>query len=127
MRQVSKKLHLGLSSTVIIIVGLIYGINPSKILPLLFDFNVDSLDLKNVFRANMGLYLGMGIYWIVGITNSNYWRSATLTNVIFMAGLAIGRIISLIVDGVSKDFTIGLALEVFFMIWGIYNLKKWNN
>jgi len=125
--RINKNLHLGVSSCAILLVGLTYGIYPTKVLPLLFDFNVESLDLKNVFRAIMGLYLGMGIYWILGITKSYYWRTATLTNVIFMGGLAFGRIISLLADGIpSISFTIGLVLEIFFMLWGIRNLKTNN-
>lgn len=119
-----KNLHLGTSSFVIIIVGLIYGINPNKILPLFFDFKVENIDLNNVFRAIMGLYLGMAIYWIIGILKPSQWRNATLINIIFMGGLAFGRILSLIIDGISVPFSKGLILELCFMIWGIYNLKN---
>ena len=119
-----KNLHLGISSFVIIIVGLIYGINPSKISPLFFDFKVESIDLNNIFRAIMGLYLGMAIYWIIGILKPSQWRNATLINIIFMGSLAFGRILSLMIDGISVPFSKGLILELCFMIWGIYNLKK---
>lgn len=94
-----KNLHLGISSIVVILVGLSYGIYPGKVLPILFDFRVETTDLNNVFRAIMGLYLGMGIFWIIEIYRSKHWQSATLTNIIFMGGLAFGRIISLMVDG----------------------------
>jgi len=120
-----KNLHLGISSIVVILVGLIYGIYPGKILPILFDFRVETIDLKNVFRAIMGLYLGMGIFWIIGIYRSKHWQSATITNIVFMGGLAFGRIISLMIDGTpSIQFTIGLVLEIFFALWGINNLKN---
>jgi len=104
-----KNLHLASTSITIIIVGLTYGIYPNKILPLFFDFKVDSTDLNNIFRAIMGLYLGMAIYWLIGIYNTNYWQSATLTSIIFMVGLAFGRIISIITAGIpSIPFTIGI-------------------
>lgn len=119
-----KNLHLGISSFIIIIMGLIYGINPSKILPLFFDVKVESIDLNNIFRAIMGLYLGMAIYWIIGIIKPNQWRNATLVNMIFMGGLAFGRIISLVIDGISIPYSKGLVLELFFMSWGIYNLNN---
>jgi len=119
----TKKLHLGLSSFIVILVGVIYGANPSEILPYVFGFEVESLELKNIFRAIMGLYLTIGLFWIVGIVKPKYWQTATLTNVIFMGGLAFGRIVSTIFDGVSPQFTVGLILELIFMVWGIYNLN----
>ena len=56
---------------------------------------------------------------------ANHWRSATLTNILFMGGLAFGRILSLLFDGISAPFTKGLILELLFTFWGIYNLKKY--
>lgn len=119
----TNKLHLGLSSLIVITVGVIYGANPSEILPYVFGFEVESLELKNIFRAIMGLYLAIGVFWIVGIVKTKYWQAATLTNIIFMGGLAFGRIVSTIFDGVSEQFTVGLVLELIFMVWGIYNLN----
>jgi len=40
-----------------------------------------------------------------------------------MGGLAAGRIVSTIFDGVSDQFIVGLVLEFIFLIWGIYLLK----
>ncbi len=120
----SIKFHLGISALIVISVGLLYGFAPSKFMPLVFNFNVESLELKNMLRAIMGLYLGFGIYWIVGIVKPSQWRTATLANVIFMGGLAFGRIISTLVDGISEQFMGGLLLELIFMVWGIWNLKN---
>ncbi len=119
----SIKFQLGISALIVIGVGLLYGFNPSKFMPLVFNFNVESLELKNMLRAIMGLYLGFGIYWVVGIVKPPQWRRATLVNVIFMGGLAFGRIISTVVDGASEQFTTGLVLEVILMVWGMWNLK----
>ncbi len=119
----TKKLHLGLSSFIVITVGIIYGANPTSILPYVFGFEVESLELKNIFRAIMGLYLAIGVFWIVGFVKPKYWHTATLANILFMGGLAFGRIVSTVFDGVSSQFTIGLVLELFFMVWGIYNLN----
>lgn len=118
-------MHLGLTSLTVIGVGLSYGISPNKVLPFFFDFKVQTIDLNNVFRAIMGLYIGFAMYWIIGIVKPEYWRNATLVSIIFMGGLAFGRIISIIVDGIpSAPFSIGTALEIIFMIWGIYNLTS---
>lgn len=119
-----KSLHLSVSASVIFVVALIYGANPAYTLPFFFDFEVNSLELKNIFRALMGLYLGFAAYWVMGILNPQHWRSATISNVIFMGGLAFGRIISTIFDGISAQYIIGLVLELGFMGWGMYNLHR---
>ena len=119
----SKNFHLGISAIIVFSVSIVYGGNPTQILPLFFDFQVTDLELKNIFRAIMGLYMGFAIYWVVGIMKPFYWKSATLSNVIFMGGLAFGRIVSTIFDGVSWQYTIGLFLEIMVMAWGILNLQ----
>ena len=126
MKTKFKNLHLGLSAVVVIVAGLLYGLVPERTLPYFFDFKVDELELQNIFRAIMGLYFGFAIYWIIGIRKSKYWEAATLSNVIFMGGLATGRLVSTIVDGVSLQWLIGLLLEFFMMAWGIYNLRMAN-
>lgn len=122
-----RNLHLGIASLIITLVGLSYGLCPSLVLPLLFDFKVKSVDLSHVFRAMMGLYLGFASYWIIGVFRINYWRGATLSNIIFMGGLAFGRIVSILVDGIpSVLFLIGTIIEILFMLWGMNNLRIWS-
>ena len=119
-----RNLHLGIGSITVCIVGLSYGISPSMVLPFLFDFKVESVDLSHVFRAMMGLYLGFATYWVIGIFKLEHWRHATLSNIVFMGGLALGRIVSIIVDGLpSVAFLIGTVVEILFMLWGVLNLK----
>ncbi|MBA6155940.1 DUF4345 domain-containing protein [Tenacibaculum sp. S7007] len=119
-----RKFHLLTSAMLIIIVALLYGGNPNRVLPLVFDFKVESLELKNIFRAIMGLYLGFAFFWALGAANNTYWKAATLSNIIFMGGLALGRLLSFVLDGISYQYVPGVILEVIFMILGIYNLKK---
>ncbi|WP_373550010.1 DUF4345 domain-containing protein [Haliscomenobacter sp.] len=119
-----RNLHLGITSITIGLVGLTYGICPSKVLPLLFTFKVESVDLNHVFRATMGLYVGFATYWMIGIFKFEHWRNATLSSVIFMGGLAFGRMISIIIDGApSIAFSLGAVAEIVLMLWGINNLK----
>ncbi|MGK0385473.1 MAG: hypothetical protein ACI849_000075 [Patiriisocius sp.] len=120
-----KNLQLGISAGIVFVVSLMYGLNPSKILPLIFDFEVQSLELKNIFRAIMGLYIAFAAYWAFGIVNPKHWKHATLSNILFMGGLAFGRLISTIFDGISTQYTMGLVLELLLMVWGIYNLKRY--
>ena len=121
-----KNLHLGTSALVVFSAAVVYGANPEGTLPLFFEFTVENLELKNIFRAIMGLYLAFAVYWVIGIKKTEHWRNATLSNVIFMGGLAFGRLLSTLLDGVSIPYTIGFSLEFLVMVWGIYNLKKDN-
>lgn len=118
-----KKLHLGISAFIVISVSFVYGGNPSSFLPYVFGFEVEAVALKNILRATMGLYIAFGCYWVYGLMKPKYWRSATISNILFMGGLAAGRVISTIFDGVSDQFMVGLVLEIIFMGWGIYLLK----
>jgi len=72
-----KNLHLASSAIIVISAGLIYGASPSNILPEIFGFEVEDLELKNIFRAIMGLYLSLGAYWIISVRKSEYWKGAT--------------------------------------------------
>lgn len=126
IRSSSRNLHLTVSILIIIPIALAYGLYPQMILPLLFDFNVDAINLVNIFRAMMGLYLGMSLIWIMGIIKSKFWITATITNITFMGGLAFGRLVSLAIDGVPGIyFLIGFIVELSLAIWGIKNLKKY--
>lgn len=120
-----KNLHLTLSAIIVISVAFVYGANPSVILPYFFDFTVENLELKNIFRAIMGMYLAFGIFWIYAVKNESYWKMATISNILFMGGLATGRFISLMLDGWSDQYGIGMMLEFLMLFWGIYNLKKY--
>jgi hypothetical protein len=121
-----KNLHLAISTMIIVVVSLTYGMVPTTTLPLLFDFKVESTDLKQVFRATMGLYIGMSALWLTGIARPLFWRTATISNIFFMMGLAVGRLISLFIDGFhSKIFLAGLALEATLAFWGLRNLNKY--
>jgi hypothetical protein len=122
----TKNLHLAISAIIITIISLVYGLFPHEILPRFFDFKVDSIDLKQIFRATMGVYLGMAVLWVIGIFKPSHWKIATISNVIFMSGLAAGRIIGLIMDGIpSISFSAGLGLELTLALWGIINLNKY--
>lgn len=120
-----KNLHLTVSAILVIVIALGYGLFPNEVLSRFFSFTVESADLKQAFRATMGLYIAMTAFWIIGIYNPAYWRGATIANILFMSGLAAGRIISFVSDGVpSLLFSIGLILELILAFWGLWNLKK---
>jgi Domain of unknown function (DUF4345) len=114
-----KRIHLILSIIIVIPVAFIYGLKPN----LCFDINITTLDEATVFKAIMGLYLAFASLWILGIFKAEYWKIATVSNMMFMFGLAFGRIISLIVDGIpSTIFVLGLIGELVLGLWGLFVL-----
>ena len=119
-----KNLHLATSAIIVFGAALFYGSSPEQLLPVLFEFSVENADLKNIFRSIMGLYLGMAVFWVYGIRVPAYWRGATLSNICFMGGLGIGRLLSFIADGYSSIYFTGMILEFGMMIWGLIMLRK---
>jgi hypothetical protein len=123
-----KNLHLLLSVIVIIPIALAYGLYPKLTLSQLFGIKVETINLTSIFRALMGLYLAVSAVWILGILKPRFWTTATVMNIVFMGGLAAGRLLSLVVDGVpSLYFLAGLLVELLFAFWGLRNLKKYKN
>jgi len=125
---IRQNLHLIISSGIVIPVAFVYGLFPKTILPQLLDFSVETTDLANVFRAIMGLYLAFASLWILGILKSDYWKAATLSQVLFMLGLALGRILSVFLDGIpSPVFYYGILGELILGIFGWYQLRKYQH
>lgn len=123
---IPKNLNLLLSGVVVIIAGVVYGGHPTYIMPELLGFEVVDLELKNMLRAVMGIYMGVGLFWILGSYKTKLWYGATLCNVLFMGGISFGRIVSTLFDGILPLFTPALILELLFFGWGLYNLKKYS-
>lgn len=115
-----KNFHLIISTSIVIPAAFIYGFRPNLVL----NVNINTIDEHNIFKTIMCLYLAFSSLWILGVYNSNYWKTATISNMIFMLGLAFGRIISTIFDGFpSNIFIIGTIGE---LILGLYALQQLN-
>jgi len=126
--MIRKNLHLIISVLIVIPAALFYGLFPNKTLPVLFDFEVQSTDLKNVFRAILGLYLAFSALWVLGILKSDFWKMATLSNFIFMIGLVSGRMLSMVLDGIpSPAFSYGIIGELILAIFALYQYRKYKN
>ncbi|WP_353777752.1 DUF4345 family protein [Winogradskyella sp. 3972H.M.0a.05] len=126
--NILENLHLIISTIIVVPVAFAYGINPASILHYYFDFEVKTIDLSNIFRAIMFLYLCIAIIWLFGILKSRFWFTATILNIAFMSGLALGRILSFILDGVpSLPFIIGLFGEMILAVFSIYQLNKYKH
>jgi predicted membrane protein len=118
------------SLLIFVAIGLIpialgYGLMPEKSMSYLFDLSVTETNLSHILRAVMGLYLALVIFWLMGAFNTQLRQAALYSLVVFMFGLAGGRILSLFVDGVPNWLlVVYLALELLFGILGLVLVRK---
>ena len=98
-------------------IALAYGLVPATTVPMLYGVEIDSINVTHIFRAVMGLYLAMVGFWFLGATRESLRFSALCSVVVFMGGLAAGRLLSLFLDGVPGALlVVYLLLEVGFAV-----------
>lgn len=97
--SVKARAFLVFCAIVLVPVALGYGAQPSLSLDALFDITVDTINLTHIMRAIMGLYLGMVTIWVWGAFQPQMTAPALVSCAVFTLGLAAGRILSLILDG----------------------------
>ena len=119
------KLFLLVGATVLVPVALSYGVDPAVILPKFMNIRVEGVDQTHIFRALMCLYLGMSTFCAIAAFTSSWRHVAVIWAVFFAFSLAIGRILSLIVDGMpSRILLLYLAVELALGIWGLAVLAR---
>ncbi len=106
-------------------IALSYGLVPQKSLRYLFDISVSDTNTIHIFRAVMCLYLALLLFWIIGVFKVQLRQSALYSLIVFMLGLAAGRILSIIIDGMPHWLMgVYLLLELSFGTLGILLVKK---
>lgn len=106
-------------------IALAYGVEPQRSLESLFEVPIQNVDGKHIFRAVMGLYLALSAFWIVGACKASLRQAALQSLVVFMAGLAAGRLLSLAMDGMpNRILLFYLALELSHGIAGLLLLGR---
>ncbi len=94
-------------------IALSYGAKPSITLDALFGIKVDTINHTHIMRAVMGLYLGMGVFWLCGAFRRSMAGPALAACAVFMLGLAAGRLLSFILDGMPHWLlVVYAALEI---------------
>ena len=105
--------------------GVSYGVMPQQSLSYLFDVSVSDTNGIHIFRAIMGLYLGFALFLILGAFSVRLRQAALYSLVVFMFGLAAGRGLSVIVDGMPHWLLFAyLLVELVFGGIGVFLLKK---
>lgn len=114
-------LHLSISILIVLSISFVYGFKPN----LFFNVEVVTTDEFTIYKAIMGIYIVFSSLWIVGIINEKYWQTATISNFLFMFGLAFGRIVSLLFDGIpSMLFLLGTIGELILGFYAFYQFKN---
>jgi hypothetical protein len=106
-------------------IALSYGVDPAGVLPKFMNLRVEGTDLTQIFRAVMCLYLGMSVFCCIAAFEPAWQRVAVVWAVIFMLSLALGRVISLAVDGVpSRVLNLYLGVELVMGLLGLWLLAR---
>ena len=111
----------------VLAVSLSYGLYPEITLKYLYDIEVNSANLANIFRAIMGLYIALSIFWVAGAFKKSLRLAALWSMTIFMTGIALGRILSIIIDGFPYPiFLFYTVIEIFSALMGYFLIKYRN-
>lgn len=102
-------------------IALGYGAMPSVSLDTLFGITVDTVNLTHIMRAVMGLYFGMVVLWLWGAFSVSMRGPALVACAVFMLGLAAGRLLSFLADGMPHwllvvYFVLEVILGLFAMV-----------
>ncbi|WP_412552236.1 DUF4345 domain-containing protein [Shimia sp. MIT1388] len=123
----SARVVLLLAALGLLPIALSYGAAPTKTVPYLLEFPVEGTNQSHVFRAIMGLYFANLLFWIVGAARQPLRRAALWSLFLFMTGLAAGRILSLLLDGLPNFLLLFyLAAELLFAALALHALRKTN-
>ncbi|WP_282124326.1 DUF4345 domain-containing protein [Algibacter mikhailovii] len=115
-----QKLTLLIAGIGLIPIALGYGLMPEQTLTALYGFDASNVNLKHIMRAIMGLYFAQSILWFLGFAYPKFRKPAIYGMVVFMLGLAGGRVLSLTIDGRVHWLLIAyLFLELFFGFLGL--------
>ena len=106
-------------------IALSYGYAPVISLNYLFEIDASPINVTHIFRAVMGLYLALALFWVLGALFKKYRLPALYSLVVFMLGLAAGRVISLVLDGMPHWLLfVYLVLELGFGLVGLKMIHK---
>ena len=119
------RFYLLLSAAGLFVIALSYGLFPTEVLPRVLDVTIEGRDLNHIFRTIMGLYLGMVILWVLGAFWTSLTRTAVIAEVTFLTGLAFGRVVSIVIDGIPSILLVIYAvLKIAMGLWCVLILKR---
>lgn len=122
---VTDKTILLFASLGLVPIALSYGVAPGRSVTYLLGFPVETTNHLHVFRAIMGLYLANAAFWIAGAVLPQLRIPALWTLLVFMTGLAAGRGLSVVLDGIPGPVLVAyLAAEIVFALAALQALRR---
>lgn len=121
-----QKAFLGVAALGLTPIALGYGAAPGASLPWLFGIDASAVNLRHIFRAVMGLYLALVVFWVLGAMREDLRIPALWSLIVFMGGLALGRALSLILDGMPHPLLVVYMLLEFgfcYVGWKLLNAR----
>lgn len=121
-----ERIFLWINALVIGAIGLAYLYDPNLLLGS-YGLSVGSIGIDNMMRATYGgLFLGLAFLLAPGALKVAQHREALLLATLIMAGLAIGRLASLLGAGVPPSGLYGLLFyeAVVALIGGLLLFQK---
>ncbi|MGH6865857.1 MAG: DUF4345 domain-containing protein [Methyloceanibacter sp.] len=114
------RLYLLVIAVGLVPIALSYGVDPASVLPRFLNITVAGTDQTQIFRALMCLYLAASLFWAIAAFKPEWQRGAVIWAVFFALSLALGRGISLIVDGpASRLLEFYLVAEIAIGLLGL--------
>ena len=119
------KLFLLFAGVFLFPVALTYGVDPAAILPKFMNITVEGTDQTHIFRALSCLYLAMSTFCIIAAFTPEWRHVAVIWAVFFAYSLAIGRLISMVIDGMPSGILLFfLAVELIVGTLGLLLLSR---
>ena len=116
-----ESIFLLLAAVGLVPVALSYGLMPQESLSYLFGIDASSVNSSHIFRAVMGLYLAMVVFWITAARLPSLTLPALWSLAVFMLGLAAGRAMSIVIDGMPHPLLlVYLLLELVIGLIALY-------
>jgi hypothetical protein len=120
-----RQIFLLIAAVGLVPIALSYGVMPQVSLQYLFGLSVSETNAIHIFRAIMGLYLALSTFWILGAYKAHLRDAALYSLIVFMFGLAFGRILSIVIEGVPHWLLlVYLFLELGFGAVGVLLARR---
>src|SRR5262249_44060798 len=104
---------------------LLYGISPTWYAATFLGITDLSPSWAHILRALTGLYLALAAFWLYAAYNDKYRDAGILTAILFAGGMAIGRCVSLILDGQpAPALLLYLAAELGVVLVGFWVFRR---
>ena len=126
MKNIKKK-FLIFAFFAVIPIALAYGLSPNWFASTLLGIETLDINIAHILRAIMCLYLSLGLFWLFSAFNKAYRNPALVTVIVFTGGLVIGRLISLIADGLPQPILllyIGLEFVLVPVAYWVFRLPE---